>query len=168
MKIKKLFLKNYRNYDEILLELNDGLNIIIGDNAQGKTNLLESIYVLAVTKSFLSINDKNLIMFNNSFSLIKGFIQYKDNCDELEVLLNSKGKSVKINKKEIKKLSFKTKMLKSLKKVPVLNKLEGFAKKHIGSRDYKEASDFMRKILTILNIKYICTKNNSFNIFYKI
>ena len=98
MKIKKLFLKNYRNYDEILLELNDGLNIIIGDNAQGKTNLLESIYVLAVTKSFLSINDKNLIMFNNSFSLIKGFIQYKDNCDELEVLLNSKGKSVKINK----------------------------------------------------------------------
>ena len=50
-------------------------------------------------------------------------------------------------KKEIKKLSFKTKMLKSLKKVPVLNKLEGFAKKHIGSRDYKEASDFMRKIL---------------------
>lgn len=105
MKIKKLFLKNYRNYDEILLELNDGLNIIIGDNAQGKTNLLESIYVLAVTKSFLSINDKNLIMFNNCFSLIKGFVQYKDNCDELEVLLNSKGKNVKINKKEIKKLS---------------------------------------------------------------
>ena len=58
MKIKKLFLKNYRNYDEILLELNDGLNIIIGDNAQGKTNLLESIYVLAVTKSFLSINEE--------------------------------------------------------------------------------------------------------------
>ena len=50
-------------------------------------------------------------------------------------------------KKEVKKLSTKTKILKSLKKVPVLNKLEGFAKKHIGSRDYKNASDFMRKIL---------------------
>lgn len=50
-------------------------------------------------------------------------------------------------KKEIKKLSLKTKVLKSLKKVPGLNKLEGFAKKHIGSRDYREASDFMRKIL---------------------
>ena len=48
---------------------------------------------------------------------------------------------------EIKKLSLKTKILKSLKKVPLLNKLEGFAKKHIGSRDYREASDFMRKIL---------------------
>lgn len=50
-------------------------------------------------------------------------------------------------KKEVKELSTKTKILKALKKVPILNKLEGFAKKHIGSRDYKEASDFMRKIL---------------------
>lgn len=50
-------------------------------------------------------------------------------------------------KQNIKKLSTKTKVLKSLKKVPGLNKLEGFAKKHIGSRDYKEASPFMRKIL---------------------
>lgn len=50
-------------------------------------------------------------------------------------------------KKEIQKLSFKTKMLKKIKKVPVLNKLEGFAKKHMGSRDYKNASEFMRKIL---------------------
>ena len=50
-------------------------------------------------------------------------------------------------KKEIKKLSTKTKILKKLKRVPLLNKLEGFAKKHIGSRDYKNASEFMRKIL---------------------
>ena len=50
-------------------------------------------------------------------------------------------------KKEIKKLSFKTKILKGLKKVPVINKLEGFAKKHIGSTDYKQASDLMRKIM---------------------
>ena len=46
-----------------------------------------------------------------------------------------------------KELSFKVKMLKSLKKVPGLNKLEGFAKKHIGSRDYKAASPMMRQIL---------------------
>lgn len=50
-------------------------------------------------------------------------------------------------KKEIKKLSLKTKLLKTAKKIPGLNKFEGFAKKHIGSRDYREASDFMRKIL---------------------
>jgi pimeloyl-ACP methyl ester carboxylesterase len=50
-------------------------------------------------------------------------------------------------KQEIKKMSLKTKVLKFLKKVPVINNLEGFAKKHIGSRDYREASEFMRKIL---------------------
>lgn len=50
-------------------------------------------------------------------------------------------------KKEIKKLSTKTKILKKIKKIPILNKLEGFAKKHMGSTDYRNASEFMRKIL---------------------
>lgn len=50
-------------------------------------------------------------------------------------------------KKEIQKLSIKAKMLKTLKKIPVLKKLEGFLKKHMGSRDYRQASEFMRKIL---------------------
>ena len=50
-------------------------------------------------------------------------------------------------KREIKKLSLKTKVLKFLKKVPVINKLEGFAKKHIGSTDYRSASETMRKIM---------------------
>ena len=50
-------------------------------------------------------------------------------------------------KKMLTNLSFKTKMLKTAKKIPLLNKLEGFAKKHIGSTDYKNASDMMRKIM---------------------
>ena len=50
-------------------------------------------------------------------------------------------------KQEITKLSLKTKILKALKKVPVLNKLEGFAKRHVGSEDYRNASDIMRKVL---------------------
>jgi len=50
-------------------------------------------------------------------------------------------------KKEVQKPSIKTKLLKVLKKIPLLNKLEGFAKKHMGSRDYRQASEFMRKIL---------------------
>lgn len=106
MKLKKIYLKNYRNYDELFLEFNDKLNIIIGNNAQGKTNLLESIYVLAVTKSFLSINDKNLVKFNEKLSLIKGITIYDDEkTQELELLINENGKRVKVNKKEIKKLS---------------------------------------------------------------
>ena len=50
-------------------------------------------------------------------------------------------------KKGIEKLSFKTKLLKKAKKIPILNKFENFAKKHIGSTDYKNASDMMRKVL---------------------
>ena len=98
MKLQKIYLKNYRNYDDILLELNNNLNIIIGDNAQGKTNLLESIYVLAVTKSFLSISDKNLINFNSRYSMIKGIVDYNGSYDELELLINENGKVVKIKK----------------------------------------------------------------------
>lgn len=105
MKIKKIRLKNFRNYDDLELDFNDKLNIIIGDNAQGKTNLLESIYVLAVTKSFLSINDKSLIKFNNKFSIVKGVLESKNNNINLDILFNENGKIVKVNGKEIKKLS---------------------------------------------------------------
>ena len=105
MKIKKIILKNYRNYDNLEIDFNDNLNIIIGDNAQGKTNLLESIYVLAVTKSFLSITDKGLIKFDNKFSIIKGVLDNNNSKDNLEILFNDNGKVVRINNKEIKKLS---------------------------------------------------------------
>ena len=106
MQIKKIRLQNYRNYDDFEIDLSQNLNIIIGNNAQGKTNLLESIYVLAVTKSFLSINDKGLIKFNNKFAKISGEItnNTKKN-NKLEIIFSDKGKVVKVNGKEIKKLS---------------------------------------------------------------
>ena len=103
--ILKMTLKKYRNYDNLEISFNNNLNIIIGDNAQGKTNLLESIYVLGVTRSFLSGNDRNLIKFENKASLIKGEIFTNDGKINLEVLINENGKVVKVNSKEIKKLS---------------------------------------------------------------
>ena len=106
MQIKKIRLQNYRNYDNFEINLSENLNIIIGNNAQGKTNLLESIYVLAVTKSFLSINDKNLIKFNNKFGKISGEITNNSSRNnKLEIIFSDKGKVVKVNEKEIKKLS---------------------------------------------------------------
>ena len=86
MRIKNIELKNYRNYDNLNINFNDNLNIIIGDNAQGKTNLLESIYVLAVTKSFLSNNDKSIIKFNNHYTKINGLIEGKYNVNILSLL----------------------------------------------------------------------------------
>ena len=105
MIIKNLELKNYRNYDELNINFNKKLNIIIGDNAQGKTNILEAIYVLAVTKSYLGVSDKNLIKIGNKFSLIKSVIDKEDSLKNLEIIINDNGKKIKINNKEIKKLS---------------------------------------------------------------
>ena len=106
MQIKNIKLQNYRNYDDFEIDLGENLNIIIGNNAQGKTNLLESIYVLAVTKSFLSISDKGLIKFNNKFAKISGNIKNGiSRNNNLEIVFSDKGKIVKVNGKEIKKLS---------------------------------------------------------------
>lgn len=106
MQIKKIKLQNYRNYDKFEIDLGQNLNIIIGNNAQGKTNLLESIYVLAVTKSFLSINDRGLIKFNNKHAKISGEITNNlSRNNKLEIIFSDKGKVVKVNGKEIKKLS---------------------------------------------------------------
>lgn len=52
MKVKELTLKNFRNYEEIKVEFSDGVNILVGKNAQGKTNLVEPIYILSALKSF--------------------------------------------------------------------------------------------------------------------
>ncbi len=61
MRIESLSLQNFRNYETVELEFSQGVNLLFGDNAQGKTNLLESIYVAATTRSFRGGKDKELI-----------------------------------------------------------------------------------------------------------
>ena len=105
MIISKLKLINFRNYEKIDISLNDKLNIIIGKNAQGKTNILESIYVLAITKSYLGINDRNLIKFGSNYSVIECDVKYNDYTKNFKIRMTDKGKQVLINNKELKKLS---------------------------------------------------------------
>lgn len=105
MIIKRLKLVNYRNYDSVDLELNNKLNILIGDNAQGKTNILESIYVLSITKSFLNNNDKNLIKYEKDYCAIEAEVMIDDILKKFKIIINSRGKIVSINNKEIKKMS---------------------------------------------------------------
>ena len=103
MIIDNLKLKNYRNYKKLDIQFSDKLNIIIGDNAQGKSNILESIYVLAVTKSYLGVKDKDLIRDGCDFGLIESSVKINDYVDNLQIILSSNSKKVKINNKEIKK-----------------------------------------------------------------
>ena len=105
MVIKKIKLKNYRNYDDLEIALNEKLNIIIGKNAQGKTNILESIYVLSLTKSYLNINDKNLIKLGNNYSILEAETILNNIPKKFKILINDNGKKVIINGREIKKLS---------------------------------------------------------------
>jgi len=63
MIIKEIYLKNFRNYKELSLKFNNNLNVICGENAQGKTNLLESIYLSSIGKSFKPVTEKEMILF---------------------------------------------------------------------------------------------------------
>ncbi len=63
MKIRSLKLKNYRNYDLLKLDFDDAANIFYGDNAQGKTNILEAVYLSGTTKSHRGAKDRELIRF---------------------------------------------------------------------------------------------------------
>lgn len=105
MYLKKLYLLHFRNYDNLLLTLHNGINIIYGENAQGKTNLLESIYVLAMTKSHRSFIDNNLIQNGSSYSQIKGQLHQDDIDNTYEVIIENKKKSIKINDNTIKSVS---------------------------------------------------------------
>lgn len=73
MFIKSLELKNYRNYEELSMSFSEGTNLLYGDNAQGKTNILESIYLAATTKSHRGSKDREMIRFHTD-ELISGFI----------------------------------------------------------------------------------------------
>jgi len=75
MIIKSIELKNYRNYENLNIELSKGTNIFYGDNAQGKTNILESIYVGSTTKSHKGSKDKEIINFKRDDSHIKLIIE---------------------------------------------------------------------------------------------
>ena len=105
MIIEKIKLKNYRNYDSLEIDLNKKLNIIIGKNAQGKTNILESIYVLSLTKSYLGVNDKNLIKLGNNYAILEANTILNSGPKKFKVLIKDNGKQVIINGNEVKKLS---------------------------------------------------------------
>ena len=105
MKLTNLQLQNFRNYESVQLEFTDGVHVFIGENAQGKTNLMESIYALAMTKSHRTTNDKELIRWNKEFATIKGTVEKTATKTNLELQFSKKGKIAKVNYLEQKRLS---------------------------------------------------------------
>ena len=99
MRIDEISLQNYRNYEKINLKFNKNINIIIGDNAKGKTNILESIYFLSITKSYRTNEDINLINHGKNFFKIKGKIHDQRLVKRLEIDFTNK-KKIFLNGKE--------------------------------------------------------------------
>ena len=106
MIIESLSLKNYRNYENLNLNFSDGTNIFYGNNAQGKTNILEAVYMSGTTKSHRTNKDLELIRFTEEESHISTIIKKNGISHKIDIhLKNNKSKGVAIDGIPIKKAS---------------------------------------------------------------
>ena len=104
MLITSLNLKNFRNYDELNLKFNNKINIFYGNNAQGKTNIIESIFLCAIGKSFRTNKDKELIKFEKDFLNIEINYEKSDRDGKIKIEISDK-KNIYLNGIKTKKLS---------------------------------------------------------------
>lgn len=105
MRLSNLQLQNFRNYDNLSLTFTKNLVIFLGENAQGKTNILESIFVLAMTRSHRTTNEQELIQWDAKQASIRGNVERRHTSVPLELFLTKKGRKTKVNHIEQKKLS---------------------------------------------------------------
>lgn len=106
MIIKSLELKNYRNYKDLLIEFSEGTNILYGNNAQGKTNILEAIYVCATTKSHRGSKDREIINFNMDDAHVCMKVERRNVIHKIDMhLKRSKTKGAAIDGLVVKKSS---------------------------------------------------------------
>lgn len=106
MIIKSIELKNFRNYEQLEISFDHATNILFGDNAQGKTNILESAYVSATTKSHKGSRDKEMIRFGEEEAHIRTVVGKKERDFQIDIhLKKNRSKGIAINQVPIKKAS---------------------------------------------------------------
>ncbi len=158
MFLRKISLINFRNYKKVNINFDKNINIIIGDNAQGKTNILESIYFLALTKSYRT-QDMNLINKECEFTKVKGELKDDRVFKTLEIYLSNDEKKVSINSNKIKNISdYITNMNVILVSPEDINILQGSP---------QDRRNFLNIELSQLSKNYI-KKYNEFNKILKI
>ena len=104
MWINKIKVNNFRNYDNEEIELNKNINIFYGENAQGKTNIIEAIFLSSMGKSFRAKKDKEMIKLSENKAMIEILFNKKDRDGKIKIELQNK-KNVYLNGIKLKKLS---------------------------------------------------------------
>jgi len=105
MHISQIRLKNFRGYYSLSSNFSSGINVFVGKNASGKTNLLEAIHYLSFAKSFRNVEDKELIKKDAKSAIINASIVENNIKTNIDVQIEEKGKKILINDKPISKLS---------------------------------------------------------------
>ena len=105
MQIKKIGLKNFRNHQSLSFDFSNRLNVITGNNAVGKTNIVEAIYYLSLARSFRTSEDGDLIKKNQDRAEIDAVIVEGDITRKIKIIITREGKAIMINGKSIAKLS---------------------------------------------------------------
>lgn len=106
MILKSVALNNFRNYGDMLLEFDKGTNILYGDNAQGKTNILEAVYVSGTTKSHKGSKDREMIQFGQEESHIRTIVERNGLDYQIDMhIKKNRSKGIAINKVPIRKAS---------------------------------------------------------------
>lgn len=104
MWIKKIKIKNFRNYESEEINLEKNINIFYGQNAQGKTNIIESIFLCSLGKSFRTKKDKEMIKLNEQNALVEVEYEKSDRDGKIKIEIGNK-KNIYLNEIKIKKLS---------------------------------------------------------------
>lgn len=138
MKVNKIEFESFRNIDKEIIEFSDGINVIYGENAQGKTNILEGIYLFARGKSFRAFKDKELIKFDKNIAYAKMEFQVKDDKTTL---------GVEIPKSQVKK--FYRNKVKVNKTAEIIGEFRAvlFCPSHLGI--IKDAPATRRKFIDV-------------------
>lgn len=118
MIVEKIKLRNFRNYSSLDVLCSRGINFIVGDNAKGKTNLIEAIYMLSFGKSFKTSSSQEMIKFGALEANIEAELCFEDYRKDLSITFSQKGKRITLNKKPIARLSEINNVINVLSFVP--------------------------------------------------
>ena len=106
MIIKSLELSNFRNYEQLRIDFSGNTNILFGDNAQGKTNILEAVAVAGTTRSHKGSRDREMIRFGQDESHIRAMVEKNGSLHQIDLhLKRSQSKGIAVNRVPIKKAS---------------------------------------------------------------